>query len=222
LQEQQGAQGPAAQIDSNVLYRQGETLHGEGTYTPRLVMWDLSGALGGVSAGGSLYRDSGHGSDVVSTWGGRQEVHRAAAVPKSAFAAELEQEAERQEAEGAQGELSALEVAAQQLEGGSSGSGQASGSSGGGVRYFTDYLKAHLHPRSVQQLPGVWHGLTPFGGWGDAGQHCRVKDEVEGMLERIRCSWGLITMATGSLARCLGQPTPFFTPSLRPNSGGPR
>ena len=37
----------------------------------------------------------------------------------------------------------------------------------GGVRYFTDFLKAHLHPRSIHQLEGVWAGVTEFGGWGD-------------------------------------------------------
>lgn len=188
LQEQQGAHGPAAQIDSDVLFRQGETLHGEGTYTPRLVLWDLSGALGGVSAGGSLYHDRHHSAAVVSTWAGRQEVHRAAPVPKSRFAAELENEAEGQEEEeaAAGGEAaapSALHTAAQQLDSAGAGPGDAAA---GGVRYFTDFLKAHLHPRSVQQLAGAWHGLTPFGGWGDGGEHWRSEEQREAMVERIR------------------------------------
>lgn len=189
LQAQQDGHGPAAQIDSEVLFRQGETPAGEGTFTPRLVLWDLSGALGGVSAGGSLYRDSsssGSGA-VVSTWAGGQEVHCARPVSKSAFTAELEAEAEAEEWEeqGAPGAAAAgpspLEAAARQLDAGPSSSG-----SGGGVRYWTDFLKAHLHPRSVQQLAGAWHGLTPFGGWGDASDHWRSEEQREEMLERIR------------------------------------
>ncbi|PRW59896.1 tubulin nucleotide-binding domain [Chlorella sorokiniana] len=193
LQAQQDGRGPAAQVDCDVLFRQGETATGEGTFTPRLVLWDLSGALGGVSAGGSLYRDSisGGGSGaVVSTWAGGQEVHRARPVSKSAFTAELEAEAEAEDweeqggADAAAAGPSPLEAAAWQLDAGPSGSG--SSSSGGRVRYWTDFLKAHLHPRSVQQLAGAWHGLTPFGGWGDGGDHWRSEEQREEMMERIR------------------------------------
>lgn len=192
LQAQQDGRGPAAQIDSDVLFRQGETAAGEGTFTPRLVLWDLSGALGGVSAGGSLYRDSSSNSRVVvSTWAGRQEVHRARPVNKSAFTAELEAEAEAEdwEEQGGADEAGAgpspLEAAARQLDAGPSGSGSSSGGSGG-VRYWTDFLKAHLHPRSVQQLAGAWHGLMPFGGWGDGAEHWRSEEQREEMMERIR------------------------------------
>lgn len=192
LQAQQDGRGPAAQIDCDVLFRQGETAAGEGTFTPRLLLWDLSGALGGVSAGGSLYRDSSSSSGaVVSTWAGRQEVHRARPVSKSAFTAELEAEAEAEDweeqgdADAAGAGPSVLEAAARQLDAGTSGSGSSSGGSGG-VRYWTDFLKAHLHPRSVQQLAGAWHGLTPFGGWGDGAEHWRSEEQREEMMERIR------------------------------------
>jgi hypothetical protein len=184
LQEQEEARGPAAQIDSEVLYRQGETQHGEGTYTPRLVLCDLSGALGGVSAGGSLYRDRNHSAGVVSTWAGRQEVHRSAPVAKSRFAEELEAEAaEGQEEE--EGQLGGEEAGPTPLQ---AAAEELDTASGAGVRYFTDFLKAHLHPRSVHQLTGAWHGLTPFAGWGDGGAHWSSggEEQREEMLERIR------------------------------------
>lgn len=71
----------------------------------------------------------------------------------------------------------ALEAAARELDGGSGGdaaSGEgpaaAGGGSlvGGGVRYWSDYLKAQLHPRSFQAVPGVWAGGPPFDGYGAA------------------------------------------------------
>lgn len=189
LQEQAGGLGPAAAIDCDALFRAGEAPGGQPTYTPRLVLCDLSGALGGASAGGALYRDLHQpGSAVaagVSTWAGGREVHRAAPVPRSRFSQELENEAEEPAEEGTEGgdtlsDGSSLATAAAQLD----GSG-----GGGGVRYWTDYLKAHVHPRSVHQLAGAWHGLTPFSGWGDSSEHWRSEEQREEMLERIRC-WG--------------------------------
>lgn len=193
LQEQAGGRGPAAAVDSDVLFRAGETLGGQPTYTPRLVLCDLSGALGGASAGGALYRDrdqpgSAAAAGMVSTWAGGREVHRAAPVARSRFAQELENEAEdlaEEEAEGGEAPSgsSALAAAAAQLD--------CSGR-GGSARYWTDYLKAHLHPRSVHQLAGAWHGLTPFSGWGDGGEHWRREEQREEMMERVRWVRGCV------------------------------
>ncbi|KAL4458321.1 hypothetical protein ABPG75_013186 [Micractinium tetrahymenae] len=195
LQEQAGWRGPAAAVDSDTLFRAGETLGGQPTYTPRLVLCDLSGALGGASAGGAFYRDrhqpgAGAGASVVSTWAGAREVHRAAPVPRSRFAEELENEAEEvAEEEGEGGEApgsSRLAAAAAQLDGVGAGSDGGGGSFSAGVRYWTDYLKAHVHPRSVHQLAGAWHGLTPFSGWGDGGEHWRSEEQREEVMERVR------------------------------------
>lgn len=194
LQEQSGGRGPAAAIDSDVLFRAGETLGGQPTYTPRLVLCDMSGALGGASAGGALYRDrqqpgSVASSAAVCTWADGQEVHRAAPVPRSQFAQELEDETDEpadEETEGGEAPSgdSSLAAAAAQLDSGGSG----------GVRYWTDYLKAHVHPRSVHQLAGAWHGLAAFSGWGDGGEHWRSEEQREEVMERVRwvvrpCSW---------------------------------
>lgn len=71
---------------------------------------------------------------------------------------------------------SPLDLAARQLD------------SAGGVRYFTDFLKAHLHPRSIFQLEGMWQGVAEFGGWGDGtatwqGSGAERREEIS---ERIR------------------------------------
>ena len=196
LQEQQDGRGAAAQIDAGVLYRQGETASGEGTYSPRLVLWDLSGALGGVSAGDSLYRDANHSAAVVSTWAGRHEVFRAAPVAPSAFTAELESEAERPPEEEAQQQQQQQQQGGGEPKGGptplEAAAAQLDSNGGGGVRYWTDYLKAHLHPRSVHQLAGAWHGLTPFSSWGDGEEHWRSEQQREEMTERLRWVWGQV------------------------------
>lgn len=190
LQEQADGRGAASQIDSDVLFRRGETLAGEGTYTPRLVLWDLRGALGGASAGGALYRDQNQPeAGVVSTWSGGQEVRRAAPVPRSRFARELESEADAPWPEGEEAAAAAEEAGSAALSAAAAQLDEQEGleaSTAGGVRYWTDYLKAHLHPRSVQQLGGAWHGLTPFGSWGDGGEHWSSEDQREEAMERVR------------------------------------
>lgn len=183
LQEREDAVGAAAaQIDSGVLYRAGETARGQPTFTPRLVAWDLSGALGGASSRGSLYLEEGH-LTAAGTWAGRHEVHRALPVARSAFSCALEQEPEGPPPPQAGNVMAtaagvaaaeALAAAARALDG------------EGAVRYWTDYLKAHLHPRSLHQLPGVWEGGAPFDGWGDGAAYAASAERREGMLEAVR------------------------------------
>eukprot|EP00887_Chlorella_sp_A99_P006240 scaffold3.g6240.t1 len=192
LQETEAGGAAAGQLDSGVLYRQGETPSGQPTYTPRLVLFDLSGSLGGASGAGSLYQEP-PGPPVVATWRGRHEVHRAPPVAKSAFAAALEEEEEGEEGaaeergaargQGGGGEAAdALAAAAAALDAVPGGGGPQ----GGGVRYFSDYLKAHIHPRSIYQLQGVWAGTEAYDGWGDGAAYASSAERREEMLERAR------------------------------------
>jgi len=98
----------------------------------------------------------------------------------------------------------ALEAAARQLDASSSSSTAAaaaaavntnpnsssSSAMGVGVRYWTDYLKAQLHPRSVQALSGAWRGSGGFDGYGAAeGLLHGVKGAVEAAVDQVRW-WG--------------------------------
>lgn len=58
------------------------------------------------------------------------------------------------------------------------------------MRYFTDFLKAHLHPRSAHQLEGLWHGVAEFGGFGDGAAYTATAGRLEDMAESIRCVGG--------------------------------
>lgn len=57
---------------------------------------------------------------------------------------------------------------------------------GAGVQYFTDFLKANLHPRSINQMQDRWHGISDFGGFGAGGAHSASLERREDMLESIR------------------------------------
>ncbi|KAK9811921.1 hypothetical protein WJX72_012443 [[Myrmecia] bisecta] len=184
LAEKPEVSAAAAQINPDVLYCVGENLQGQQTYTPRLLLFDLSGALGGVSAHGAGYSDAtasaaATASSVVSTWGGGVAVHRAEPVQRSAFLEHLDQESEEAEEamedrRGSHARAEALEQAARSLD------------SGDGVRYWTDYLKSYLHPRSIYQIPGVWHGVADYAGFGEGGSVLRTDEAREEVMDRLR------------------------------------
>uniref|UniRef100_A0A2K5DHK3 Protein misato homolog 1 n=1 Tax=Aotus nancymaae TaxID=37293 RepID=A0A2K5DHK3_AOTNA len=51
------AKEPPGELCPDVLYRTGRTLHGQETYTPRLILMDLKGSLSSLKEEGGLYRD---------------------------------------------------------------------------------------------------------------------------------------------------------------------
>ena len=171
-------------MDCSTLYREGEAARGDPTYTPRAVLCDLSGALGALSQRGTLYAEPTAEGVPPNTGGGGHEVQRAPPVEESSFVAALQVEGEGEDAEaaatggGAEAEPSPIETAAAAL------------GAPGGVRYWTDYLKAHLHPRTACQLPGLWHGAARFAGWGDGAAQAARGDVRDDVLERVRCAAG--------------------------------
>ena len=82
----------------------------------------------------------------------------------------------------------ALEAAARQLDALALGSAP-SGARGVGVRYWSDYLKVQLHPRSFQALQGAWHGARAAGleGYGAASSLTYgVRPAVEAVADAVR------------------------------------
>ena len=81
------------------------------------------------------------------------------------------------------------------------------------VNYWTDYLAARLHPASVWQLPGIFHGASDFSGYGlgriliDTGQ---AQEEIA---ERVR----LFTEECDSLQVMVGHFDRHFCGSACPN-----
>ncbi|XP_031822596.1 protein misato homolog 1 isoform X2 [Sarcophilus harrisii] len=58
----------------DVLYRAGQTLHGQETYTPRLIVMDLKGSLNSLKQEGGLYQDK-H-LDAAIAWQGKLTTHK--------------------------------------------------------------------------------------------------------------------------------------------------
>ncbi|BDA46653.1 Protein misato homolog 1 [Coccomyxa sp. Obi] len=178
LSESQETGHTAAQVDPNVLFTQTETRQGQPIYTPRLVLFDLSGSLGGASQ--SSLEGSSRGAPAVTTWTGPVAVHRADPVPRSRFVQQLELEPEEEPpgpstSQDTSNAYHAIAEAARELD------------SEGGVQSWTDFLKVRLHPRSLALLPGVWQGAADFSGFGH-GRGALGSDEArENALDRIRC-----------------------------------
>ena len=55
-----------------------------------------------------------------------------------------------------------------------------------GVGYWTDYLKAFLHPRSLFQLPGVWQGQGRFGAFGEGRGLFGASETRDDVMDRVR------------------------------------
>lgn len=78
LQEAQFCFEPDAEkaeiIHHDVLFRAGRTLHGQETYTPRLIIMDLKGSLSSLKLEGGLYQDTKTNTSVA--WKGDVTTHR--------------------------------------------------------------------------------------------------------------------------------------------------
>jgi hypothetical protein len=224
-------------------------------WTPRLVLFDLCGALGGVSASAGDALGAAAQPPVVATWGGASHLVRRDAVPKSDFTRALEAEAEEGlEAEadpdardGSEDDEREREPSAQRApaaaaeqrsaaaaEAAAGGEEQAAQEEGeleragaaleGRVSYWTDFLKAPLHGRSALLLPGVWHGVAPFAGFGDSAPYAEGEPAEEAR-ERVRCAAAACTLPaphTNSThaRRCL--PCQLLRGGVRRRGGLPR
>ncbi|XP_072493924.1 protein misato homolog 1 isoform X2 [Notamacropus eugenii] len=67
----------------DVLYRAGQTLHGQETYTPRLILMDLKGSLNSLKQEGGLYQDK-H-LDAAIAWQGKLTTHKEELQAKNPF-----------------------------------------------------------------------------------------------------------------------------------------
>ncbi|GCB78013.1 hypothetical protein scyTo_0021159, partial [Scyliorhinus torazame] len=117
---------PYSDIGNNVLFREGLTLRGQATYTPRLILMDLKGSLSSLKQEGALY-------------GG--EVDSSRNLNSTAF----------------QGEERAapLSVAARPLDL-SHGTYRLESN----VRVWSDYLRVHLHPKTISVIQQYNHSST--------------------------------------------------------------
>lgn len=85
-----GKRRPA--VNHSVLYREGETMAGEVTFTPRLVCVDLKGSLGLLPEYGDLYQDRANRKKEAGSmlWSGDSAVQKEEPKRKNDFQRELE------------------------------------------------------------------------------------------------------------------------------------
>jgi hypothetical protein len=235
------AAAAARQLDAGVLFRDAPAA---GPRTPRLLLFDASGALGGLPL--DVAAEAPADAAGVATWGGAAEVHRAPPAPRSGFLQQRHLGADAGEYEGEEGEA--------EEEGGGGGGGEVGEAvaaltpleraaraldAPGGVRAFTDFLSAPLHPRAAHLLPGVWRGDPVLRGWTDAGGAFAGGEAREGAAEGVRrlaeeadrlggfqvfaedlAAWGRgAAEVLGDLRDAYGPAAPVVLFALRPGGG---
>ncbi|XP_018555423.1 protein misato homolog 1 isoform X2 [Lates calcarifer] len=179
---------PQGEIQSDVVFREGQTLGGHVTYTPRLIAMDLKGSLRTLRQEGSLY-DAGKDTSAV-TWEGSLMMHKESPPAKNSFLEDLDK-------------LDKGDILAE-ADFSSSSQPQCSGSVSvdtvnsrlaqvqkgyrleGSVKVWSDFLRIHLHPRTISVIhqynhDGEAHRLEAFG-QGEALLQGSVLEELEDKL----------------------------------------
>ncbi|XP_054834631.1 protein misato homolog 1 isoform X2 [Eublepharis macularius] len=134
-------------IRHDVLFRAGETLQGQETYTPRLIVMDLKGSLSSLKQEGCLYQDTKTNTPVA--WKGKLTAHQEETSPKNPFLKDLNR---------SQGGTSPSGNFAPRtphggkdrtllLEGQDKASKEPNMEST--MHVWSDFLRTHLHPRSI-------------------------------------------------------------------------
>ncbi|CAL8299000.1 unnamed protein product [Lota lota] len=158
------------EINSDVAFREGRTIDGQVTYTPRLIAMDLKGSLQTLRQEGCLYSTNKESSTI--SWEGAITMHQESPVSKNPFLLDLDKletgvllaqddfnntdKAHGSGAFGADSVNRQLERVAKSyaLE--------------GSVRVWSDFLRIHLHPRTISVIhqynhDGETHRLEAFG-----------------------------------------------------------
>ncbi|CAI5517185.1 unnamed protein product [Closterium sp. Naga37s-1] len=211
-----GAEQNGAGVEESVVMQWRETPGPASTpyCTPRLLAMDYKGCLGPVSLASPLHAHGGIAAapSAMPTWSGPSHVSSAAPLPLNPFLRRLLHPPPpaahtTSSAPGAQARGEEWHGAAGRHGGGELGEeaeGEAEGEEGeeedaevargleGGVGYWTEYLKAHVRPASVVQVPGGWWqgALSPldaggYGDWREVGGGREGEEEVEEGVRRV-------------------------------------
>ncbi|KAJ8000230.1 hypothetical protein DPEC_G00202680 [Dallia pectoralis] len=182
------ADAPPSELQNDVLFREGQTLGGQMTYTPRLIALDLKGSLQTLRQEGCLYET---GKDLTTlTWEGNVMMHTESPTTKNPFLLDLDKLDKGEKLSGVDFEQTpvphfsgsvAMETVNSRLERAQKGY-QLEGS----VQVWSDFLRIHLHPRTISVIhkynhDGETHRLEAFG-QGEALLQGPVLEEIEDKL----------------------------------------
>ncbi|XP_062291290.1 protein misato homolog 1 [Scomber scombrus] len=160
------------EIQSDAVFREGRTLGGHVTYTPRLIAMDLKGSLRTLRQEGSLY-DPGKDPAAV-TWEGSLMTHKESPPAKNSFLEDLDKldmgeilaqadcHSNSQPHHSASDSLS-VDTVNSRLD-----RIQKGYKLEGSVKVWSDFLRIHLHPRTISVIhqynhDGEAHRLEAFG-----------------------------------------------------------
>ncbi|KAG1929041.1 protein misato homolog 1-like [Pimephales promelas] len=145
---------PAGELQSDVMFREGQTLGGHVTYTPRLIAMDLKGSLQTLRKQGSLYDTENE--NTTSTWEGEIMTHKESPATKNPFLQDLDNidmgglpadpgltcpSSAVDRSSGASVAMATVNSSLERV--------QKSYRLEGSVRVWSDFLRIHLHPRTV-------------------------------------------------------------------------
>ncbi|XP_051727993.1 protein misato homolog 1 [Ctenopharyngodon idella] len=152
---------PEGELQSDVMFREGQTLGGHVTYTPRLIAMDLKGSLQTLRKQGSLYDTENE--NTTFTWQGQIMTHKESPPTKNPFLQDLDildtgglladpgftgrSSAVGHSSVTSAGASVALETVNSSLE-----RIQKSYRLEGSVRVWSDFLRIHLHPQTISVI----------------------------------------------------------------------
>ncbi|ELU05985.1 hypothetical protein CAPTEDRAFT_160708 [Capitella teleta] len=142
------------EINHDVLFREGCNPSGEVTYTPRLLLFDLKGSLNTLKQNGQLYDVPDAAEDLQ--WGSDVTMHKAETLPKNDYLQDLEKldsyEVDERD-EGGDKEDQVKEPSSNQPP----MFGKRLHHLDDQVRVWSDFLRLHLHPKTVHVVQQYWH-----------------------------------------------------------------
>ncbi|XP_036200876.1 protein misato homolog 1 isoform X1 [Myotis myotis] len=184
LREPTDTQEPPGELCPDVLFRAGRTLHGQETYTPRLILMDLKGSLSSLKQESGLYRDKQ--LDAAIAWQGKLTTHKEELHPKNPYLQDLLS---------VEGVLSSDGL--WRVKSISNGKGLPPLTTAatpeplipteGSIRVWSDFLRVHLHPRSICMIQKYNHDgeagrLEAFGQGESVLKEPRYLEELEDRL----------------------------------------
>ncbi|XP_071089418.1 protein misato homolog 1-like [Haliotis cracherodii] len=154
----QALTGPK-EINHDVLFREGQTLHGEVTYTPRLIAVDLKGSLKALRREGTLY-EAGQEEDVK--WESDVTLHESSPVEKNEFLEDLDRVEAEQMSDVPRNLEDKLEdpdkkPKLEKPETEDAVFGRKLYDLDDTVSVWSDFLRVHLHPKSLHIVDDFIH-----------------------------------------------------------------
>ncbi|XP_043310206.1 protein misato homolog 1 isoform X1 [Cervus canadensis] len=199
------AKEPPGELCPDVLYRTGRTLHGQETYTPRLILMDLKGSLSSLKQEGGLYRDKQ--LDAAIAWQGKLTTHKEELYPKNPYLQDLLS---------AEGVLSS--DGTWRVKSIPNGKGPPPFTNArapkpvmpteGSIRVWSDFLRVHLHPRSICMIHKYNHDgeagrLEAFGQGESILKEPKYLEELEDRLHFYVEECDYLQVAEGHGGHCI-------------------